>query len=149
MNLSCLHKKVQRCMLLINFIKTDGQQRNDNLFFSNSTAHLHIINVECNIVNMRKYLMTDEPSVKRYKKCLSGHQTVEEVPVLNINGNIIKEDGFKAVSPERGIFRPPPRSHLRETHANVACQCVGSETRCGHQLRVKPTVHEDGLRYNA
>ena len=28
------------------------------------------------------------------------------------------------VSPERGIFRPPPRSHLGETHANVACQCV-------------------------
>ena len=54
-----------------------------------------------------------------------------------------------AVSPERGIFRPPPRSHLGETHANVACQCVGSATRCGHQLRVKPKVHEDGLRYNA
>ena len=56
---------------------------------------------------------------------------------------------FDTVSPERGIFRPPPRSHLGETHANVACQCVGSATRCGHQLRVKPKVHEDGLRYNA
>ena len=54
-----------------------------------------------------------------------------------------------AVPPERGIFRPPPRSHLGETHANVAFQCVGSATRCGHQLRVKPKVHEDGLRYNA
>ena len=54
-----------------------------------------------------------------------------------------------AVSPERGIFRPPPRSHLGETHAKVACKCVGSATRCGHQLRVKPKVHEDGLRYNA
>ena len=54
-----------------------------------------------------------------------------------------------AVSPERGIFPPPPRSHVGETHANVACQCVGSSTRCGHQLRVKPKVHEDGLRYNA
>ena len=54
-----------------------------------------------------------------------------------------------AVSPERGIFRPPPRSHLGKTQANVACQCVGSATRCGHQLRVKPKVHEDGLRYNA
>ena len=54
----------------------------------------------------------------------------------------------RPVSPERGIFRPPPRSHLGETHANVACQCVGSATRCGHQLRVKPKVHEDGLRYN-
>ena len=53
------------------------------------------------------------------------------------------------VSPERGIFRPPPRSHLGETHANVARQCVGSATRCGHQLRVKPKVHEDGLRYSA
>ena len=53
------------------------------------------------------------------------------------------------VSPERGIFRPPPRSHLGETHANVACQYVGSATRCGHQLRVNPKVHEDGLRYNA
>ena len=41
--------------------------------------------------------MTGEPSVKRYKKCLSGHQTVEGVPVLNININIIKEDGFKAL----------------------------------------------------
>ena len=56
---------------------------------------------------------------------------------------------MEAVSPERGIFRPPPRSHLRETHANVACQCVGSATRCGHQLRVKLKVHEGGLRYNA
>ena len=26
------------------------------------------------------------------------------------------------MSPERGIFRPPPRSHLGETHANVARQ---------------------------
>ena len=60
---------------------------------------------------------------------------------------LISED--QPVSPERGIFRPPPRSHLGETHANVACQCVGSATRCGHQLRVKPKVHEDGLRYNA
>ena len=59
------------------------------------------------------------------------------------------ETWLQTVSPERGIFLPPPRSHLGETHANVACHCVGSATRCGHQLRVKPKVHEDGLRYNA
>ena len=67
-----------------------------------------------------------------------------EVPATEITPDVPQ-----TVSPERGIFRPPPRSHLGGTHANVACQCVGSATRCGHQLRVKPEVHEDGLRYNA
>ena len=51
-------------------------------------------------------------------------------------------------SPERWIFRPPPRSHLGETHAKVACQCVRFATRCAHQLCVKPKVLEDGLLYN-
>ena len=50
------------------------------------------------------------------------------------------------VTPERGISRPPPRSHLGETYANVACRCVGCATRCFYQLRVKPKMHEDELR---
>ena len=77
--------------------------------------------------------------------------------ILNYGINLSKDGGsafnkaydfalIVPVSPERGIFRPPPRSHLGETHANVACQCVRSATPCGHQLRVKPKVHEGGLR---
>ena len=48
-----------------------------------------------------------------------------------------------------GFFGPHHVPIWEKHNANVACQCVGSATHCGHQLRVKPKVHEDGLRYNA
>ena len=76
-------------------------------------------------------------------------QKKKKIALAESMGSLPEQLLLTTVSPERGIFRPPPRSHLGETHAKVACQCVGSATRCGHQLRVKPKVHEDGLRYNA
>ena len=92
---SAHHVYVLRCLLLLNFADTSKTLLNQKVFDSESPKAIRTIDVETNIRSMWRFIMVNEPSLRRFKQCPDNHTVIEEISELCVNENIIRESGFQ------------------------------------------------------
>ena len=51
--------------------------------------------VETNIRSIWRFIMVNEPSLRRFKQCPDNHTVIEEISELRVNEKIIRESDFQ------------------------------------------------------
>ena len=133
------HVYGHRCLILKDFV--DPQKPKTNLLVHKAASPflVHSFSVFSCVYDMWTFLMKNEPSMYRIKKCTCGFLEIEEIPVLYVNYQIIAQEGFKAI--QKSILEQDSITEEKCTQENCGLS-RSIETKTNYHLFIEADIRK-------